>query len=142
MTTSQFFDGIALVGILPAPLVTIGAFVGYLGAGLPGALVMSAAIYLPAFAFTLIGHELMERLVENPRVHETLDGIAAAAAGLLLATAAEMALPLLVPGPQSLIRLVTITVTASLLVRFPRRATVPLTLLAFATLGLARWMTN
>ena len=26
--------------------------------------------------------------------------------------------------------------------RFPRRATVPLTLLAFATLGLARWMTN
>lgn len=142
MTTSQFFDGIALVGILPAPLVTIGAFVGYLGAGLPGALVMSAAIYLPAFAFTLIGHELMERLVENPRVHETLDGIAAAAAGLLLATAAEMALPLLVPGPQSLTRLITVTVTASLLVRFPRRATVPLTLLAFATLGLARWMTN
>ncbi|HEX2622536.1 MAG TPA: chromate efflux transporter, partial [Phototrophicaceae bacterium] len=62
MTGSQFLDGLALSGILPAPLVIFGTFVGYLGSGFAGGVALTAGIFLPAFAFTLIGHQYVERL--------------------------------------------------------------------------------
>ncbi|MGH2794371.1 MAG: chromate efflux transporter, partial [Actinomycetota bacterium] len=37
MTDGQFLDSLALSGILPAPLIIFGTFVGYVGAGLDGA---------------------------------------------------------------------------------------------------------
>ena len=59
----QFLDGLALSGILPAPLVIFATFVGYLGGGSAGALAVTAGVFLPAFAFTLIGHRWVERLM-------------------------------------------------------------------------------
>ncbi|MBE2272086.1 MAG: chromate efflux transporter, partial [Anaerolinea sp.] len=41
MTNAQFLDGLALSGILPAPLVIFGTFVGFLGGGLVGALALT-----------------------------------------------------------------------------------------------------
>ena len=77
MSNAQFLDGLALSGILPAPLVIFVTLVGYLGGGLVGALAMTAGMFLPAFAFTLVGHDLMEQVVERPGVHAALDGVAA-----------------------------------------------------------------
>ena len=34
-------------GVLPAPLIIFGTFVGYMGGGLPGALAMTAGIFTP-----------------------------------------------------------------------------------------------
>ncbi|HVE66658.1 MAG TPA: chromate efflux transporter, partial [Thermoanaerobaculia bacterium] len=56
LTDRQFLDGLALGGILPAPLIIFGTFVGYVAGGLSGALVMTLGIFLPAFAITLVGH--------------------------------------------------------------------------------------
>jgi chromate transporter len=90
MSNAQFLDGLALSGMLPAPLVIFVTFVGYLGGGLAGALAMTAGMFLPAFTFTLVGHELMERVVERPAVHATLDGVAAGVVGLIAATALQL----------------------------------------------------
>jgi chromate transporter len=49
LTSSQFVDGLALSGILPAPLIIFSTFVGYVAGGLGGALVMTVGIFLPAF---------------------------------------------------------------------------------------------
>jgi chromate transporter len=87
MTNSQFLDGLALSGILPAPLVIFGTFVGYLGGGPMGAVALTLGIFLPAFSFTLIGHDLVERLVENTALHNVLDGVTAGVVGLISATA-------------------------------------------------------
>jgi len=38
LTESQFVDGLAISGILPAPLIIFSTFVGYLAGGLVGAL--------------------------------------------------------------------------------------------------------
>ena len=86
MTDPQFLDGLALSGILPAPLIIFGTFVGYLGGGPAGALVVTAGIFLPAFAFTLIGHGMLERTVENTTLHALLDGVTAGVVGLIGAT--------------------------------------------------------
>jgi chromate transporter len=90
LTDKQFLDGLALSGILPAPLIIFATFIGYLGGGLPGALVITIGIFLPAFAFTLVGHDYVERLVENKAAHAFLDGVTAGVVGLIAATTLDL----------------------------------------------------
>lgn len=87
MTNTQFLDGLALSGILPAPLIIFATFVGYLGGGPLGALVLTIGIFAPAFGFTLIGHDYLERVVENQALHAFLDGVTAGVVGLIGAAA-------------------------------------------------------
>jgi chromate transporter len=87
MTNAQFLDGLALSGLLPAPLIIFSTFVGYIGGGPLGAIVITAAIFAPAFAFTMIGHEALERVVENRSAHAFLDGVTAGVVGLIGTTA-------------------------------------------------------
>lgn len=86
MTNAQFMDGLALSGILPAPLIIFATFVGYLGGGTLGALIITVGIFLPAFAFTLIGYEYLEMLVNNKSLQNFLDGVTAGVVGLIAAT--------------------------------------------------------
>ena len=76
MTTGQFLDGLALSGVIPAPLVIFATFVGYAGGGPLGAVAMTIGIFLPAF-ITLVGHRYLEAAVANVRLHAILDGITA-----------------------------------------------------------------
>lgn len=87
LTNAQFLDGLALSGLLPAPLIIFSTFIGYLGGGPLGAIAITLGIFAPAFAFTMIGHEYVERLVENTAVHAFLDGVTAGVVGLIAATA-------------------------------------------------------
>jgi chromate transporter len=103
MTDAQFLDGLALSGILPAPLIIFSTFVGYVGGGPLGALVMTVGVFLPAFAFTLIGHHYVERLVENPAAHAFLDGVTAAVVGLIAVTAVDLFRAGVVDWPTALI---------------------------------------
>ena len=91
MTNAQFLDGLALSGLLPAPLIIFSTFVGFLGGGPLGALAMTAGIFLPAFAFTLVAHEQVERLITNTAAHAFLDGVTAGVVGLILVTAVQLA---------------------------------------------------
>ena len=90
MTEDQFLDGIALSGILPAPLIIFSTFVGYFGAGWLGAILITIGIFLPAFCFTLIGHSVMEKLIANTALHNFLDGITAGVIGLIGVTAIQL----------------------------------------------------
>ncbi|MBY0309181.1 MAG: chromate efflux transporter [Phycisphaerales bacterium] len=99
MTHTQFLDGIAIVNALPTPLVSLAGFVGFVAGGWPAALLMLAAVYLPAFAVTLIGHQRIERLIDNEPLHAALDGAAAGVVGLVAAAAVLMVKPTLIDGP-------------------------------------------
>jgi chromate transporter len=110
MTDGQFVDGLALSGILPAPLVIFGTFVGYLGGGFVGALALTAGIFLPAFSFTLVGHGVIERVVEAPSLHAFLEGVTAGVVGLIAATTLRLA-PTSVPDvPAGLIAAVALVI--------------------------------
>jgi chromate transporter len=86
MTNAQFLDGLALSGTLPAPLIIFATFVGFVAGGGLGALVMTTAIFLPAFGFTLIGHNYLEKAIQSERLHAFLDGVTAAVVGLMAVT--------------------------------------------------------
>jgi chromate transporter len=87
MTNAQFLDGLGLSGLLPAPLIIFSTFVGYVGGGPLGAIAMTAGVFIPAFAFTMIGHEYLEKIVENKSAHAFLDGVTAGVVGLIAVTA-------------------------------------------------------
>jgi chromate transporter len=86
MSNGQFLDGLGLSGLLPAPLIIFSTFVGYLGGGPWGAFAMTAGIFLPAFAFTLLGHDALERVVHQPRIRLFLEGVTAGVVGLIAGT--------------------------------------------------------
>jgi chromate transporter len=90
LTNSQFVDGLAMSGILPAPLIIFSTFVGYIAGGLTGALVMTLGIFLPAFVFPIFLHRYLVAVAENKRLHPFLIGVAAAVIGLIAAVTIEI----------------------------------------------------
>lgn len=108
LSNAQFLDGIALGGILPAPLVIFGTFVGFVGGenmDFPGggwlpSLAVTLGIFLPAFSFTLIGHTYLEHAIENRQTHNFLDGVTAGVIGLITATTLRILPGALMPHMQ------------------------------------------
>jgi chromate transporter len=95
---SSILDGVALAGVLPAPLIIFATFVGFAAGGLAGALAITLGVFLPAFAFTLVGHRWLERLVAHRGAHAFLDGVTAGVVGLIAAVAARFAPTVLTTG--------------------------------------------
>lgn len=90
MSDAQFLDGLALSGVLPAPLVIFATFVGYVCGGLPGALAITAGMFLPAFGFSLLLYERLEALAEHPALQAFLAGVAAGVVGIIAVTLVEL----------------------------------------------------
>lgn len=90
VTDGQFLDSLALSGIIPAPLIIFATFVGYVAGGVMGALAMTAGIFLPAFGFTLLFYDRLERVIEDERLHRLLEGVAAGVVGLIAVTAVQL----------------------------------------------------
>ena len=86
----QFLDSLALSGVIPAPLIIFATFVGYLAGGFGGALAITAGIFLPAFAMTLLFYDRLERVIEDERLHRLLAGVAAAVVGFIAVTAFQI----------------------------------------------------
>ncbi|MEO0062725.1 MAG: Chromate transport protein [Pseudomonadota bacterium] len=90
LADGQFLDGVAFANILPAPLVIFATFTGYVAAGPLGACAITAGMFLPAFAFSMVFFERLEQVVDHPRLHRTLDGVAAAVVGIIAATLVQL----------------------------------------------------
>jgi chromate transporter len=92
LTEEQFLDGIALGQATPGPITLTSVFVGYAVHGALGAVVATAAIYLPSFLAVLAGTgPFMRRFRENPGVAAFVEGITAASLGAVLAESARLA---------------------------------------------------
>ena len=90
MNDGQFLDGVAFAGVIPAPLVIFCTFVGFIVGGWSGALAMTAGVFLPAFAFSMVLYERLERVVADERLHRVLAGVAAAVVGIIAATCVQL----------------------------------------------------
>lgn len=90
LTDAQFLDGLALSGIVPAPLVIFATFVGFVAGGPLGAVAMTVGIFLPAFSFSVLFGDRIEAVVANPTLHTLLEGVAAGVVGIIAVTALEL----------------------------------------------------
>jgi chromate transporter len=90
LTERQFVDGLAMSGVLPAPLIIFSTFVGYVAGGLGGGLAMTVGIFLPAFVLPIFFHRGLVAIAENPRIRPFLLGVAAAVIGLIAAVTVDI----------------------------------------------------
>ncbi|MGD9728768.1 MAG: chromate efflux transporter [Nitrospiraceae bacterium] len=136
MSDAQFLNGLALSGILPAPLIIFSTFVGHFGGGPLGAIVMTIGIFLPAFAFTLLFHDQLEQLIDNNGIRNFLEGVSAGVVGLIAATTVELGYKTLVNAPGVLLAVAIFGMSLAALYVFKAKTTVVWVILAAAVAGL------
>ena len=138
LTESQFVDGLAIGGVLPAPLIIFSTFVGYLAGGLLGGIVITFGIFLPAFVFPVFFHRQLVAVAENERLRPFLLGIAAGVIGLIAAATVAILDTSIVDVPTALL-----TVGGFLVLnRWHGKLTVLYVVLACGSLGAALQLTG
>jgi chromate transporter len=83
LTDQQLLNAVAIGQFTPGPVLTTATFVGYLLAGLPGAVLATVGIFLPGFVFVAVSHPVIPRLRRSRTAGAVLDGVNAAALGLM-----------------------------------------------------------
>jgi chromate transporter len=85
-----FIDGIALGQVTPGPIVITATFVGYMVAGLAGAVVATVAIFLPSFTVLVLVEPYFDRFKRNCYFRRAITGILLSFVGLLLAVTVRL----------------------------------------------------
>jgi len=83
LTERQLLDAVAVGQVTPGPVFTTATFIGYVLAGVPGAVAATVGIFLPAFVFVAVSGPLIPRLRRSHIAGPTLDGVNAASLGLM-----------------------------------------------------------
>jgi chromate transporter len=79
----QFLDAVAVAMITPGPVVITVGFIGYLVAGLTGALVAAVGVFLPCYLFVIIPAPYYRRWAKVAQIKSFVDGVTAAATGAI-----------------------------------------------------------
>jgi chromate transporter len=90
LDTQTFIDGIALGQVTPGPIVITATFVGYMVAGFAGAVVATAAIFLPSFVILVLVEPYFDRFKRNRWFRKAITGILLSFVGLLLAVTVRL----------------------------------------------------
>ena len=83
LTERQLLDAVAVGQVTPGPVFTTATFIGYVLGGIPGALLATVGIFLPAFVFVAVSGPLIPRLRRSRLAGAALDGVTAASLGLM-----------------------------------------------------------
>jgi chromate transporter len=110
LTERQFIDAVAVAMITPGPVVITVGFIGFLVAGLLGAIIAALGTFLPCYLFTIIPAPYFKKYGKRPDIAAFVNGVTAAAIGAITGA-------VIVLGRRSIID-------------------IPTVLLAVATLGL------
>ncbi len=85
LSDQQLLDAIAVGQVTPGPVFTTATFIGYVMAGLPGALLATLGIFLPSFLLVAASYPLIPRLRRSRWTAGFLDGVNVASLGLMAA---------------------------------------------------------
>ncbi|MCH7519326.1 MAG: chromate efflux transporter [Candidatus Dadabacteria bacterium] len=91
ITSQQLIDVVALGQVTPGPLLTTATSIGYLTAGIPGAVIATVGIFLPSFVLVAAVNPIIPRLRKSPLAGAALDGVNAASLGLMAAVTIQLA---------------------------------------------------
>jgi chromate transporter len=108
LTPGQFLDAVAMGLITPGPVVITAGFIGYLVAGLPGAIVATVAIFTPIYLAVVIPGRWFLRHRDNRQVKAFVAGATAAAAGALAGAVVVLTRQAVIDWPTAAIALVTL----------------------------------
>ena len=137
MTDAQFLDGLALSGVLPAPLVIFSTFVGWISGGPVGALAITAGMFLPAFAFSLLFYERLEAISDHRGLQTFLAGVAASVVGLIAVTLFDLTRTAARGTPDLGVSVLIFLTALAVLYRWKSKLDIPVVLALGAAIGAA-----
>jgi chromate transporter len=91
LTNQQLLNAIVVGQITPGPLFTSATFVGYILGGVPGAILATIGIFLPAFILVTIVRPFVPRLRRSPWLGALLDGVNVISLALVVGVAFGLA---------------------------------------------------
>jgi chromate transporter len=98
LTDQQLMDAIAVGQFTPGPVFTTATFIGYVVAGVPGALLATLGIFLPSFVFVAASSPLIPRMRRSAWAGSFLDGVNVASLGLMATVTWQLGRAALVDG--------------------------------------------
>ena len=110
LNEQQFLDAVAVAMITPGPVVITVAFIGYLVAGLAGAIAAAVGIFLPVYLLTIIPAPWFRRNRDNPQLKAFVQGATAAATGAITGAVIVLGQRAIYDLPTALIALATLVV--------------------------------
>src|SRR5262249_10090469 len=130
LSERQFLDAVAVAMITPGPVVITVAFIGYLVAGLLGALLAAIGVFLPCYLFVIIPAPYFRRIAKNRQIKAFVDGVTAAATGAIAGAA-------FVLGRRAVVDIPTLLILAStyLVLDKAKKVPEPLVILAAGVIG-------
>ncbi len=132
LNDQQFLDAVAVAMITPGPVVITVAFIGFLVAGLGGAVVAALATFVPCYVFTVLPAPYFRRFAKNPQLKAFVDGVSAAATGAIAGAAFVLGRRAIFDLPTALICLITLGVVTKF-----KKVQEPLVIAVSGAVGLA-----
>jgi chromate transporter len=105
----QFRDAVAVAMITPGPVVITSGFIGYLVAGVYGAVVAAAGTFVPPYLVVVLGARHMRKAAANPSLKAFIGGVTASATGAIAGAA-------FILGRRALVDVVTAGIALATLV--------------------------
>lgn len=83
LTQQQLLDAIAIGQFTPGPVLSSATFIGYIIAGIPGAVISTIGIFLPSFFYVAALNPLIPRLRRSKWASAFIDAINVSSVGLM-----------------------------------------------------------
>lgn len=108
LTDRQFLDAVAVAMITPGPVVITVGFIGFLVAGLPGAIIAALGTFLPCYLFTIIPAPYFKKHGKRPGIAAFVNGVTAAAIGTITGAVIVLGRRSIMDIPTALLAVVTV----------------------------------
>lgn len=131
LTELQFRDAVAVAMITPGPVVITSGFIGYLTAGLLGAVIAAFCTFAPPYVVVVVAARHIRAAAKRPRLMAFLGGVTASATGAIAGAAFILGRRAIVDMPTALLGGASFVVLAT-----TRKLPEPLLILVAATVGL------
>src|ERR1700690_2160847 len=90
LTEKQLIDAVAVGQFTPGPVFTTATFIGYLVAGVRGAVIATVGIFLPGFLLVAVSGPLLARIRKSPLAGAVLDGVVVGSLALMAVVAWQL----------------------------------------------------
>ncbi len=111
LTQHQFADAVAIGKVTPGPVLLLATFIGYLKAGLPGAIVSTAAIFSGPLVLAIVLGRWLARYRSRRAVRAALRGLTPAVVGTMAAAAVSLGSGLHGTGEIAIAGAIALTLT-------------------------------
>lgn len=110
LTDQQLLDAVAIGQFTPGPVFTTATFIGYILAGVPGAVLATVGIFLPSFCFVALLNRIVPYLRRSTWTAVLLDGVNVSALGLMAGVTWQLGQEAMVDGVTFLLAIGAIIV--------------------------------